>query len=381
MRFSRSTLLLQSSSLAQYNGTFFTGDLSKISVKSCEIRDGGLQRRAFGENTSGFLDCSACSVTLSNSRFEQISGASGGVASLISSNLFVEACQFVLGTVFEDGSFINAINTNVTIHFSLFERGQAARGGAVFVDCESTTSCKSLISATNFTWNSAREGGAIRWTMVRPSYSAVQAANNSALYGAFEASLPTHMSLIAANEAVIYGVAGVTVIQPILIGFFDAIEQLVKTDASSTAELKSDQIIGTTSLLAKGGVANFSSIILETTPGRSLAIQVQSKSINQTFPGTPNAFYSFLYVTRLCVSGEVTTDVGCYLCPKNTFSVDPSDSQCKECPSYASCPGGKALVLSPGYWRESDLSAEVFECPIPSACEGGDNATCAEGYE
>lgn len=381
MRFSRSTLLLHSSSLAQYNGTFFTGDLSKVSIESCEIRDGGLVRRAFGENTSGFLDCSACSVTLSNSRFKKISGTSGGVASLISSNLFVEACQFVSGTVFEDGSFINAINTNVTIEFSRFERGQAARGGALFAGCESATACQCLISATNFSWNSAREGGAIRWTKMRPSYSSVEAANNSALYGSFEASLPIHMSLIAANQAVIYGVAGVHVIQPILVGFFDAIEQLVKTDESSTAELKSEQIIGTTSVLAKGGVANFSSIILQTTPGRTVPIQVQSKSINQTFPGSPKAFYSFTYVTRLCVPGEVTSNVGCYLCPKNTFSVDPSDSQCKECPSYASCPGGKTLVLSPGYWRESDLSAEVFNCPIENACEGGDNATCAEGYE
>jgi hypothetical protein len=178
------------------------------------------------------------------------------------------------------------------------------------------------------------------------------------------------MSLIATNQSVVYGVAGVNVIQPILIGFFDAIEQLVGTDTSSTAEFKSDQIIGTTSLVAKGGVANFSSIILQAIPGRTVPIQVQSKSINQTFPKSPEALYSFKYVTRLCVPGEVTTAVGCYLCPKNTFSVDPNDTECKECPGYASCPGGMALVLDPGYWRESDLSSEVFECPIVKACEG-----------
>lgn len=381
MYFSRSTLLLRSSSLAQCNGTFITGDSSKILIESCDIRDGGLQRRAFGEITAGFLDCSACMVTFVNNRFEKISGTSGGVVSLTSSSFSIEKCQFSSGTAIEDGGFIKAINSNVIIGLSTFEKGQATRGGALFVNCESPTACQCLISATNFSWNFAQEGGAIHWTIMRPTYSAIQTSNNTALYGSFEASLPTHMSLIATNQSVIYGVAGVNVIQPILIGFFDAIEQLVMTDTSSTAELKSDQIIGTTSLVAKQGVSNFSSIILQAIPGRTVPIQVQSTSINHTFPKSPEAIYSFKYVTRLCVPGEVTTPVGCYLCPKNTFSVDPSDTECKECPGYAFCPGGMALVLDPGYWRESDLSSEVFKCPIVKACEGGDNATCAAGYE
>jgi len=134
-------------------------------------------------------------------------------------------------------------------------------------------------------------------------------------------------------------------------------------------------------VVSQGGVANFSSILLQAVPGQSVLIQAQSDTINQTFPHSAGARFVFTYETRLCLPGEVTTAIGCYLCPKNTFSVDPSDPECTECPGYAYCPGGKELILNPGYWRESALSAEVLLCPIPEACEGGGNATCSEGYE
>jgi len=376
MHFSHSALLLRASSLANCNGTFIAGEFSQISIESSTVLNGGPQRKARGNITAGFIECSSCSVTLSNSQFEKISGTRGGVLSLTSSSLSIEACKFFSGAASENGGFVSAVDSNVTIELSRLESGRAIRGGAIFFDC--SASCHCLLSATNLSWNSALEGGAVYWTKVRPSYSSLQAPNNTALYGSFEASLPTYMALIAANQAVLYGVAGVNVIQPILIGFFDAIDQLVVTDNSSSAELKSEHLLGTTSVLAKGGVANFSSILLQALPGSSISIQAISESINQTFPNSPH--YSFAYVTRLCKPGEVTTAVGCYLCPKNTYSVSPTDSECRECPGYASCPGGKALVLSAGYWRKSDLSVEVFRCPVLEACLGGDNATCAVGY-
>ena len=273
------------------------------------------------------------------------------------------------------------VNSNVTVTSSRFEGGQATVGGALFFSCESASVCQCHISQTNFSGHSALEGGAVYWTKVRPSYFSILAVKNTAVYGPFEASLPTNVSLISARQATLYGVAGINVIYPILIGFFDEIGQLVTTDNSSSTELESEHIIGTTSLIAQGGIANFSSILLHAYPGDSVQIQVQSRSINDTFPHSAGAHYSFVYVTRLCVPGEVTTALGCYLCPKNTFSVDPEDTKCTECPGYATCPGGKALVLKAGYWRESDLSADVLQCPIAEACEGGENATCAAGYE
>ena len=284
MHFSNSAMLLRASLVTHYNATFVSGKLSQMVIESSTIQEGGLQRKARGGVTAGFIDCSVCSVTLRNSCFAGVSGTSGGAVSLTSSSLSVEACQLLSGSASGRGGFVSAVNSNVTVMSSRFEGGQATVGGALFFSCESASVCQCHISQTNFSGHSALEGGAVYWTKVRPSYFSILAVNNTAVYGPFEASLPTNVSLISARQATLYGVAGINVIHPILIGFFDEIGQLVTTDNSSSAELESEHIIGTTSLIAQGGIANFSSILLHAYPGDSVQIQVQSRSINDTFP-------------------------------------------------------------------------------------------------
>ena len=177
MHFSDSTLFMRSSAVTHYNGTFIVGKSTQISIESSEIREGGLQRRARGETTAGFIQCSACNVALRKSRFEGLSGTNGGVAALLSSSLSMEACEFLSGTALGDGGFVRAVNSNVSITLSQFTGGQASRGGALSVDC--TTACQCLISTTTFSWNSALEGGAVHWTKSRPVYISIQASNNS----------------------------------------------------------------------------------------------------------------------------------------------------------------------------------------------------------
>mgnify|MGYP003380546167 CR=1 FL=1 len=167
---------------------------------------------------------------------------------------------------------------------------------------------------------------------------------------------------------------------PIVVASLDSLNQTVTTDNSSVVQLLSDHLRGTTAMPTLHGTANFSGVIVETTPGSSVRIQAVSPTILQAFPNSSSHSFHFVYHTRLCERGEITLPLSCFLCPQNTFSLQSSDSYCHECPSYASCPGGSALVLDRGYWRASDQTREVLRCPNPEACAGGDNATCAAGY-
>ena len=140
-----------------------------------------------------------------------------------------------------------------------------------------------------------------------------------------------------------------------------SLHQTVATDNSSYVLLISDSLIGTVYLNSISGVANFSAIIIHAAPGSTIQVQVFSQTINST-GGLAN--YSFSYNNRMCVPGEISSSQGCYPCPKNTFSVDPSEGNCRACPSYAACPGGTALELDSGYWRSSRLSSNVLMCPL-----------------
>lgn len=382
MKISSSSFTLETSVLEGFNATLLTGKWSNVIVLNSVVMKGGPQQivaSRSNKDIGGCFDCSNCIIKLRGSRFEQVKGLSGGVVSTKYSQLEITECHFTGGTVSGEGGFIFAMNSLTYISNSSFSLGQAFRGGALYVPC--VVHCATHITRSVFANNSAVQGGAVGWTKLMPIYSFISAHHNNAKYGNFEASLATHMALVPGNITSLKGVAGIKVVEPILIGFFDENNQLVATDIASSAELHSPAIIGTSRLIANQGVANFSSILIQSPPGQTLVIEVFSKSINETFPGSAGAKYSFLYEVRMCVPGEVSTKMGCYLCPKNTFSVNPSDSECTKCPHYASCQGGSDLVLAPGYWRPSTLSSNVHQCPIAEACEGGANSSCAEGYE
>lgn len=378
-----STLILEHSHISDFNVTFFRGQRAVIHISHSEVTEGRLKDSS-GKVTAGLLDCVDCQVSLMSSSFRGLSGTDGGVLSLNGktrrSQLIIEQCVFEDCSAAKDGGAIHAIASSVSISRTTFHNNSADRGACLYFECFDPSQCSSDVAFSHFTNNSAREGAAVKWTLVRPRFANNTSAQNSAAYGEYEASIPTHMTLANSNDSAMSGVPGVLVVQPILIAFLDVIDQVVATDYTSIAVIQSNHIIGTTYVMAIDGIANFSGVIVQTVPGTTLSTLVFSPTINTAFPMSPNAFLSFDYHTRVCVPGEVTSPEGCYLCPKNTFSVDPLESDCRECPGYATCPGGSELILAQGYWRISQYSRDVYECPIPSACLGGENATCAEGY-
>jgi hypothetical protein len=385
MHISNSMLVLEYTSISDFNTTFAYLSKSSFLIMQSEITNGGTSlpsRNSKTAPTAGFIDSTDSVGVVNMSRFHFISGSGGGVfavqsrtgvAELTIVNAHFEHCSALL-----NGGVISALSAALNISHSTFINNSARSGGVLYFQCDSVAECPSFMSFSEFHNNSAVEGGVLKWTKVKPSLLGLFAFNNMAVYGNFEASLPTHIALNS-DTLVMYGVAGTRMTTPIVITSLDSLNQTVTTDNSSTVQLASDNIIGTNVLPTLNGVANFSGVIIETAPGSYVQIQVLSPTILQAFPNSSHSF-TFTYYTRLCISGEITLALSCFLCPKNTYSLHPSDTYCHDCPSYATCPGGNSLILNSGYWRESALTSDVHLCPNSEACAGGINSSCADGY-
>ena len=371
-----SVLVVDSSEISDFNVTFSKVMRSEVLIIGSVIREGGLlhmDASSKAKVTAGLVDAFDSQITVRESHLTQLSGTEGGVFALQNSQITLQDSTFQSCLASKDGGVVYALHSNVTILTVNFYGNQASRGGCVYFECSDASLCSSHFSDSVFLRNTATEGAGVKWTRTRPDFSNITSSGNEAVYGDFEASLATHMTL-QGNESEMKGVPGVLVVEPILIVFLDVVGQVVSTDNSSVAVINSTQVLGTNLVVARNGVANFSGVIVQTSPGTTVSLQVISPT-TQT-----SASYVFDYHTRDCIAGEVSSDTGCYLCPKNTFSVDPLERECRECPSYATCPGGAQLVLDSGYWRISNHTAEVYKCPIPSACLGGLKAQCQQNY-
>lgn len=64
---------------------------------------------------------------------------------------------------------------------------------------------------------------------------------------------------------------------------------------------------------------------------------------------------------RSCELGEVTNELGdaCEPCSPGSFSLNPANFSCDECPAHAVCPGGVQLVPDVGYWHSSVSSPQM----------------------
>ena len=96
-------------------------------------------------------------------------------------------------------------------------------------------------------------------------------------------------------------------------------------------------------------------------------------------------FQQFYIRLRGCVTGEINdTSTGeCKLCGYGTYSVNPNDTRCNECPPTAICQGGNKIYVRESYYR-SPVPTELFIVPCNDSngtrCKGGYNNTCSEAY-
>ena len=92
-------------------------------------------------------------------------------------------------------------------------------------------------------------------------------------------------------------------------------------------------------------------------------------------------------IIKFCIKGEIfeEDDNICLECGPGTYSLTTGYKNsliCKSCPNFQSCPGGKHINITGGYWRinnETDLIEKCIHQPLN--CIGGiSQEICATGH-
>ena len=74
---------------------------------------------------------------------------------------------------------------------------------------------------------------------------------------------------------------------------------------------------------------------------------------------------------RDCLPGEIYDQNNsiCSSCPVLSYSFNPFDEKCNECPIFSDCFGGMNLSLHSGCWRSNIYSELFLQCePFPESC-------------
>ena len=318
-----------------------------------------------------------------------------------------------------NGGALATSNVDVELRGNWFEENIAnsteAAGGAVEVSCPLALWCNITIQDNHFTSNKANsKGGAIAWTDSFPRIANNYYFNNSAEYGADVASYAVKLALLSYEDQIVSYLnmhesyplvlqlknvaSGQKVKETIRLGLFDQYSQLTVTDFISSAYLEpfnnsSLLIYGQLNMKVEGGVFVFQDLTLVAAPLTTQFLMVVSNGIStgdKAKARDPNDYFPVVLVEaefRKCVSGESLQNNVCEVCPKETYSFDPSQP-CLLCPSSAICYGNDTLVPKPGYWRITNTTDVFIECLYSEACVGSPappyalslTGNCAEGY-
>lgn len=378
----QSSLNFTDCTVSHFNVSLIVGYEAEIEIMSSYLID---IRVIFDAKTlsmlpsGGVISCTDCpALSISSSYFRNISANEGGVifsqATTVPFKVVVSASRFEHCEGKTNGGVLKTLNQAVTIRDCIFEHNNARMGGVI--DFHSTTQ---LLTVTNssFVGNIATlDGSCIRWTGLPPLLSTNSYVNNTALYGNPLASTPDHFILLQPSEQFpVLGVTGQRMDQPLLVGVFDVIEQLIVTDNSTLVGITTPEGLvgsGNKELLAMQGLVSFS----------LLFSPYSTSTTNLTFYSAASSVSNLTiqYGFRPCQPGEIIAASGCLPCPKNSYSFHPTDVSCKLCPEHAQCFGLIEVYLDKNYWRPNNLTDDIYSCLIPGVCSGGLNSECREGY-
>ena len=336
--------------------------------------------------SGGLISCLNCPlVYVVSSEFRGSSANEGGVifaqhsSASAAGSVILDRCSFSNSTAKTNGGVMKVVDLQVTVTDCVFAGNTASAGGVVAFE---SAPQMLRVADTSFSRNRATtDGSCIRWVGNRPLIINSTFVNNFAVYGDPLASVPDHLGLLRPDslqpltDLPVVGVTGQVMKQPLVIGVFDVLDQLIVTDNSSIVTIllpESIQSSGSTEVLAHQGTAFFS----------LLFSPFSNATFNFTFYSAKSdvANLTFNYQFRNCTAGEISTPSGCFLCPTNSYSFNPLDSDCSLCPQHAQCLGVTDMRLDRGYWRLHNLTDDIYPCLAPAACLGGVNSDCAEGY-
>ena len=380
----KSSLFISDSVVANVNVSLIIAQYSWISIKYTDISEILLDGNVLLIANGGLLNCLNCpSIVLSSVSCRNVSANRGAVvyAQASASNMSVSAV--VEKSIFENclartsGGAFHTENTDLTISLSIFRGNSAKNGAAVYFHGSSQPF---IISNCSFVRNMAQiAGSCIWWDGLKPLITSNTYLNNSAFYGNPQASTPHHLlllnpdSLLPVTQFPVHGVTGQKMSQPLLVGVFDALGQLIVSENGTlvTAALPSGlKVVGSQEVMTEVGVAGFTFVLSP----------FSTETFNFTFSSVSIAPLTFEYGFRDCQPGEVRSPSGCFPCAKNSYSLDPADVLCRMCPANVKCHGRAELELDSEYWRANNLTDVLYPCLVLDSCIGGVSSACAAGY-
>lgn len=115
-------------------------------------------------------------------------------------------------------------------------------------------------------------------------------------------------------------------------------------------------------------IARPSNVLLKGKAGDVIKVTATYQSATYT------QYQDFYIKVRQCLPGELNQTDSCLLCEKDTYSLNPNDTKCLECPPGATCQGGSIIYVEPGYWRTpiNDDNLTLVNCnDSQTRCLGG----------
>lgn len=248
-----------------------------------------------------------------------------------------------------------------------------------------------------------KEGGAIFFTLSPFSVTNTTFVDNKAQYGPISGSYPLRMKLSNStlkdlNNSYFLNKSPTGTVLPIIleIEICDMFNQKINTinggyiivTLTENKEANFQNLEGTTVQKIKNGSVIFDHLILFSNPVNiSLYLKFTCNAIDQNMLNfnlsflqiqnyeTISSGLNYLMILpvfiRSCLPGEIyDKNISvCSSCPVLSYSFDPEDTKCVECPINSDCFGGMNFSLHPGFWRSSIFSDNYHQCePFQESC-------------
>eukprot|EP00803_Ostreobium_quekettii_P001646 evm.model.scf_49.9 EVM.evm.TU.scf_49.9 scf_49:112444-114203(+) len=358
----------------------------------------------------GGLQCEECQAVAARAlTFFNNTARSGGGASLVgcAGGATFNGSRFLNNTAFDNGGGARHVECslegggglcvvtgpgNVTLRACSLGGNAAGNGGGLFArhDCEFAEGepCGRVLltGGTAFEGNVARSGGggalhwkdatglAVRCSPSAPVYADGQGNStgvplgcaswqgNRATQGGYgDVSATGAHALGLESPAAVFNYSSDTPI-PALLTIEDYYGQVVSGGLPEATTLirvetaDAAQLEGQTSLPTVRGRAEFTGLTMKARQGSYTLRFLADDLALDAMPVTVSV--------RRCARGEVRNEEGdkCTTCGYNTFSFNPDNHTCDECPRHAQCPdltAGNILIPDDGYWHSHPNSPQV----------------------
>jgi len=378
---------------------------SIISFSSCTVsRTSCLQCLVGG----AFLTSEYGFINLVQSVFQYNIGYTGSVLHLTENAKFLEFdessvtnCIFQHNSAIADGGSLYIMETSLQLFNNTFLNNTSinGKGGALYFYGLPNLNPEPYVFYCNFTQNKAVVGGAIYYQInylyLNQSSNYFSQNNASAGFGINIFSNPRSLkfsaiqsiknyTFVKKNTTVLNFRSGGVLTNLLVSLLSEENETILNCDILPapilTIEFPDNSqkyIIN----LDNSGYFNISSFSIESAPKTILALQFSSDSINFPVELESNTYQYSLNLSihfRECNKvGELyykTTDQSCFQCLVPTYSYNPNNLVCKQCPEGGDCSKVGVFRIEPRYWRNSlyDEAPNILYClNNPNNCVGG----------